>query len=62
MRYGNFNQQNVQEKNNKDASLNVGAAQQLNLSVKVCKHRNENGWCSKSRRQCPLLNLIFINQ
>jgi len=21
----------------------------------ACKHRNENGWCSKSQRQCSLL-------
>ena len=26
-----------------------------------CKHRNSNGWCSKTRRQCPLFNFVFIN-
>ena len=26
-----------------------------------CKHRNLNGWCSKTRRQCPLFNFVFIN-
>jgi len=27
--------------------------------VKSCKHRDENGWCSKSQQQCALLNFIF---
>jgi hypothetical protein len=31
-------------------------------SVKQCKHRTENGWCSKSRRQCPLAKLVINNQ
>jgi hypothetical protein len=27
---------------------------------KNCNHRNENGWCSKSQRQCSLLiDLLF---
>ena len=26
---------------------------------KTCKHRNENGWCSKSQRQCLLLINLF---
>lgn len=26
---------------------------------KSCKHRNKNGWCSKSRRQCLLLTELF---
>jgi len=26
---------------------------------KSCKHRNENGWCSKSQRQCWLLTDLF---
>ena len=26
-----------------------------------CKHRNSNGWCSKTLRQCPLFNFVFIN-
>jgi hypothetical protein len=26
---------------------------------KSCKHRNENGWCCKSQRQCLLLTDLF---
>lgn len=28
---------------------------------KSCKHRNLNGWCEETRRQCPLFDLVFIN-
>jgi len=27
----------------------------------ICKHRDQNGWCSRSQRQCTALNPIFIN-
>jgi len=27
---------------------------------KSCKHRNENGWCSKSQRQCSLITDLFF--
>jgi len=26
----------------------------------TCKHRNENGWCSKSQRQCSSLTYFFL--
>jgi len=26
----------------------------------TCKHRNENGWCSKSQRQCSSLTDPFL--
>lgn len=26
----------------------------------TCKHRNENGWCSKSQRQCLSLTDLFL--
>jgi len=26
---------------------------------KGCKHRNENGWCSKTHKQCLLLTDLF---
>jgi hypothetical protein len=29
------------------------------LHEKNCKHRNENGWCNKSQRQCALLNSYY---
>ena len=62
MQYENLNQQNVQGKKDKRFLLDGKTAQGINTAKKTCKHRNENGWCSKRRRQCPLLNLIFINQ
>ncbi len=27
---------------------------------KACKHRSENGWCSKSQGQCLLLTGLFF--
>jgi hypothetical protein len=27
---------------------------------KACKHRNENGYCSKSQRQCMLVTDLFL--
>jgi len=35
---------------------------ETNLLKKECKHRSEDGWCSKTQQKCPLLNFIFINQ
>ena len=32
----------------------------ISAHKKSCKHRNENGWCNKSQRQCALLNIVFI--
>lgn len=29
--------------------------------LKTCKHRNENGFCLKSNKQCVLLQTININ-
>jgi hypothetical protein len=26
----------------------------------TCKHRNDNGWCSKSQRQCSALTDLFL--
>jgi hypothetical protein len=61
MQYENFNQQNVQEKN--DKTLFDGKPLHATAHAnKTCKHRNENGWCSKSNRKCPLLDLVFITQ
>lgn len=37
-----------------DGVLNE-AAYQTNISKKICKHRSENGWCSKTQRVCALL-------
>jgi hypothetical protein len=31
-------------------------------SIKKCNHRNQNGWCNKSKRQCPLIKTFLINQ
>jgi len=62
MQYENLNRQTVEIKHDKNSLLNAGTPREINLAKKACKHRNENGWCSKSGRQCPLLNLIFINQ
>ena len=28
------------------------------IKEKMCKQRNENGWCSKSQRQCLLADLF----
>ncbi len=28
---------------------------------KSCEHRNENGWCSKSQRQCLFITDLFKN-
>jgi len=28
---------------------------ETNLLKKQCKHRREDGWCSKTHRECPLL-------
>jgi len=36
------------------------ASHKVQAEGKVCKHREENGWCKKGQHQCALLNLIFI--
>jgi hypothetical protein len=59
MQHENLNQQ---EKNSNRSLVERNNAPETAHSKKACKHRSENGWCSKSGRQCPLLNLIFINQ
>jgi len=40
-------------KNSSPSSLKDG-------EEKGCKHRNENGWCSKSQRQCLLISDLFF--
>ena len=32
-----------------------------NADVKICKHLEPGGWCSKKNQRCPLLN-PFTNQ
>lgn len=51
--------------NKQDLSLlisrNRPVYKKSSIEEKSCKHRNENGWCTRTQRQCPLLNLNFIN-
>ena len=30
------------------------------MHKKNCRHRDENGWCNRSQRQCALLNIVSI--
>ena len=41
------------------ALKNSSKSKQNDSEEKNCKHRNENGWCSKSQRQCLLLTELF---
>jgi len=57
MQHKNFIQQNLLIATNENLfndkiSLKVAGVK------KVCKHRNVNGWCNKTQRQCALLKTI----
>jgi hypothetical protein len=28
----------------------------------VCKHRDLNGWCARSNRECPLMNRVPVKK
>ena len=32
----------------------------IDIEERSCRHRSLNGWCSKTRRQCPLVNFVLI--
>jgi hypothetical protein len=32
----------------------------MDSKVKSCRHRNENGWCSKGQRQCLLVTELYF--
>ena len=56
----------IYDRSNKKEPLAVFAHNNLfnkknDTEGKNCKHLNSNGWCSKTRRQCPLFNFVFIN-
>ena len=57
----NINENSFLKKEDGRPMRDVSSEQSIQ-SVKQCKHRTENGWCNKSRRQCPLAKLIIINQ
>ncbi len=42
------------------AVKNSSQAKRNDGKEKNCKHRNENGWCSKSQRQCSLITDLFF--
>lgn len=50
------------EKNNDAIALNFSDSFIKNQSIKKCDHRNQNGWCNKTQRQCTLLKSIIIHQ
>lgn len=42
------------------AVKNSSLSKRKDREENICKHRNENGWCSKSQRQCLSLTDFFL--
>ncbi len=60
MLYENLKQQVTATKNTKNLLSVKKNSFEPTVSKKVCKHRNENGWCTKTQQECVLVNLFNI--
>jgi hypothetical protein len=48
-------------KNDDEILQHVSAINATHQTIKKCNHRNENGWCNKTHRECSLLKSIIIH-